>query len=237
MFEITVISVLMMCLGTTAYATITSSSFKVVSDVRLSDYTNNVLNVVKNVYSHITCSSQCETDCYSFSYNKKTKECKTYNRELCTGDSDQQSSNTLVFVKTRSNDVSVVTYFTSSTGMTRGKAKQYCDDHGGHLLVLDSNAKWKHFSSHQAYQDLTLSVGEYWISMTFDDSVVECDAKAKDEPWRYTGWGRWASENREPNRCSYQYCVKLSNSRMRSTECISILKAICKSGCIDSTIN
>ncbi|XP_069103112.1 uncharacterized protein [Argopecten irradians] len=82
-----------------AHATITSSSFKRVHNVSLSDYEGYVLAVEKNVYNRIECSSKCQTDCLSYSYNKETKECKTYTKALCDGNSVNLSSVIQMYTK------------------------------------------------------------------------------------------------------------------------------------------
>ncbi|XP_069102072.1 fibrinogen-like protein A [Argopecten irradians] len=78
-----------------AYSTITYSSFKRVHNVSLSDYEGYVLAVEKKVHNTvIECSSKCQTDCLSYSYNKETKVCKTYTKAMCDGHNVNLSSAT-----------------------------------------------------------------------------------------------------------------------------------------------
>ncbi|XP_069102170.1 angiopoietin-related protein 7-like [Argopecten irradians] len=90
---------LLMCFWYTANATITSPSFKREHNVSLSDYEGYVLAVEKNVYNRIECSSKCQTDCLSYSYNKDTKECKTYTKALCDGNGVNLSSVIQMYTK------------------------------------------------------------------------------------------------------------------------------------------
>ncbi|XP_033725309.1 fibrinogen-like protein A [Pecten maximus] len=171
-----------------------TSSFTRVFHVPLSDYVDNVLAVDKSSSSPIECATTCDVNCYSFTHDEETRECKTYSKELCTDVGVNQSSVIQTFVRKRKDHIhglDMIHLLTRQGSSLRIELVSWYNDTAyaqySFFMIADESSKYRlsvsGFSGNVSYDAMAYHNGFKFSTYDNDNSnMVNCAS------WAVGGW-------------------------------------------------